>query len=151
MIGTNPLANCTLFTTDTGTTLTSIKMETTGMSFTPATGNVPLGGTLQLNLALAGSVTPTGTSVAVEPDAATYTVAATHTSGSTTTPVELNSRTYVSPDGILHVQKSGDLSVGDKIVVTAKTAYVNPSDSKATDYTATFTATVTAAEEEPAK
>ena len=151
MIGTNPFANCVLFTTDTGTTLTSIKMETTGMSFTPATGNVPLGGTLQLNLALAGTVTPTGTPVAVEPDAATYTVAATHTAGSTTTPVELNSRTYVSSDGILHVQKSGNLVVGDKIVVTAKTAYVNPSDSKATDYTATFTATVTAAEEETAK
>ena len=121
------------------------------MSFTPATGDVPLGGTLQLNLALAGSVTPTGTPVAVEPDAATYTVAATHTADSTTTPVKLNSRTYISPDGILHVQKSGDLAVGDKIVVTAKTAYVNPSDSKVTDYTATFTATVTAAEKKSAK
>lgn len=155
MIGMNPAANCVLYTTGTATTIPTISMATTGMSITPGAANVSLGGSIKLGLALTGSVTPTGTPtgtpVAVEPDAATYTVAATHTAGSTTTPVELNSRTYVSSDGILHVQKSGNLVVGDKIVVTAKTAYVNPSDSKATDYTATFTGTVVAAEEETAK
>ena len=151
MIGMNPAANCILYTTDTGTTIPTIKMAATGMTITPKAANVPLGGSIKLNLALTGSVTPTGTPVAVEPDAATYTVAATHTEGSTTTPVTLNSRTRVTPDGVLHVQRGGNLAVGDKIVVTAKTTYVNPSDSKATNYTATFTATVTAAEEETAK
>lgn len=151
MIGMNPAANCVLYTTDTATTIPTIKMAATGMTITPQAANVPLGGSIKLDLALTGSVTPTGTPVALEPDAATYTVAATHTGGSTTTPVTLNSRTRVTPDGVLHVQRGGNLAVGDKIVVTATTAYKNPSASGETNYTATFTGTVVAAEEETAK
>jgi len=151
MIGMNPAANCVLYTTDTATTIPTIKMTATGMTITPQAASVPLGGSIKLNLALTGSVTPTGTPVALEPDAATYTVAATRTEGSTTTPVTLNSRTRVTPDGVLHVQRGGNLAVGDKIVVTATTAYKNPSASGETNYTATFTATVVAAEEETAK
>ena len=52
---------------------------------------------------------------------------------------------------MLHVQRGGNLAVGDKIVVTATTAYENPSASGETNYTATFTGTVVAAEEETAK
>lgn len=151
MIGMNPAANCVLYTTDTATTIPTIKMAATGMTITPKAANVPLGGSIKLDLALTGSVTPTGTPIALEPDAATYTVAATHTEGSTTTPVTLNSRTRVTPDGVLHVQRGGNLAVGDKIVVTATTAYKNPSASGETNYTATFTGTVVAAEEETAK
>lgn len=151
MIGMNPAANCVLYTTDEATTIPTIKMTTTGMTITPNAANVPLGGSIKLNLALTGSVTPTGTPVAVEPDAATYTVSATHTESNTTTPVELNSRTRVTPDGVLHVQRGGNLAAGDKIVVTATTAYKNPSASGKTNYTATFTGTVVAAEEETAK
>lgn len=151
MIGMNPAANCILYTTDEGTNVQNIKMTTTGMSFTPNTGNVPLGGEFKLNLALQGNVTPTGTPVAVEPSAATYTVAATRAAESGTTPVALNERTRVTPDGVLHVQKGGKLAVGDTITVTAETAYSNPSENGKTNYTATFTATVTAAEVETAK
>ena len=43
------------------------------------------------------------------------------------------------------------LAVGDKIIVTAATAYENPSASGKTNYTATFTGTVVAAEVETAK
>ena len=148
MIGMNPAANCVLYTTDTATTIPTIKMAATGMTITPKTANVPLGGSIKLNLELSGTVTPTGTPVAVEPDAATYTVAATRG----TTPVELNARTRVTPDGVLHLQKSGNLAAGDKVTVTASTAYVNPSDDTTqTDYTATFTATVAEPEAETAK
>lgn len=147
MIGMNPAANCILYTTDEGTGINTIKMAPTGMSFTPATGNVPLGGELQLNLALDGSVTPTGTSVAVEPDAATYTVAASNASGA----VALNTRTRVTPDGILHVQSGGKLAAGDTITVTAETAYANPSSNEEANYSATFTATVTAPVKKGAK
>lgn len=147
MIGMNPAANCILYTTDEGTGIPTITMDTTGMSFTPTSGNVPLGSTLKLNLALDGSVTPEGTPVAVEPDAATYTVAASNGSGA----VALNGRTRVTSDGVLHVQKGGNLAVGDTITVTASTAYVNPSSNTEANYTATFTATVTAAEVETAK
>lgn len=147
MIGMNPAANCVLYTTDTGTTIPTITMTTKGLDFVPTSGNVPLGGSLKLNLQLQGSVTPDGTPVAVEPDAATYVVTASNSSGA----VALNSRTRVTPDGVLHVQRGGNLAVGDKIVVTASTAYVNPSSNTEANYTATFTATVTAAEEETAK
>ena len=142
MIGMNPAANCILYTTDEATTIPTIKMATTGMTITPNAANVPLGGSIKLNLALTGSVTPTGTPIAVEPDAATYTVSATHTESDTTTSVALNNRTRVTPDGVLHVQRGGNLAVGDKIIVTAATAYKNPSASDETNYTATFTATV---------
>ena len=151
MIGMNPAANCVLYTTDEATTIPTIKMATTGMTIMPSAANVPLGGSIKLNLALTGSVTPTGTPVAVEPDAATYTVAASRSNDSTTTPVTLNSRTHVTPDGVLHVQRGGNLAVGDKIIVTAATAYKNPSAPDETNYTATFTATVVAAKEETAK
>lgn len=147
MIGMNPAANCILYTTDNGTSIPVIAMTTTGMSFTPTSGNVPLGGTLKLNLTLDGSVTPEGTPVAVEPDAATYTVTASNSNGA----VALNSRTRVTSDGVLHVQKGDNLAVGDTITVTASTAYVNPSSNTEANYTATFTATVTAAEVETAK
>lgn len=148
MIGMNPAANCVLYTTDTATTIPTIKMAATGMTITPATATVPLGGSVKLNLSLTGTVTPTGAPVAVEPSAATYTVAATRG----TTPVELNTRTRVTSDGVLHLQKTGNLAAGDKVTVTASTAYVNPSDnSVSTDYTATFTATVAEPETETAK
>lgn len=147
MIGMNPAANCVLYTTDEGTSIPTITMTTTGMSFTPISGNVPLGGTLKLNLTLNGNVTPGGTPVAVEPDAATYTVAASNGSGA----VALNCRTRVTSDGVLHVQRGGNLAVGDTITVTASTAYVDPSSKTEANYTATFTATVTAAEVETAK
>lgn len=148
MIGMNPLANCILYTTDKGTIMDTIKVTATGMSFTPTTGNVALGGSLKLNLALDGSVAPTGTSVAVEPDAAVYTVAATTSDGAA---VALNAKTYVSDDGVLHVQKTGKLKVGDTITVTAESAYANPSSASETNYTATFTATVVNAVVKPAK
>lgn len=148
MIGMNPAANCILYTTDEGTSLDTVKVTTIGMKFAPATGTVALGGSVKTNLELEGSVTPTGTSIAVEPDAATYTVAAVDASGAA---VALNARTRVTPDGVLHVQKSGNLKAGDTITVTAETAYVNPSDSTEANYTATFTATVTDATAEVAK
>lgn len=151
MVGMNPAANCVLYTTDEGTSIQTVTMATTGLAFTPNTGTVALGGELQLNLELQGTVSPTGTSIAVEPDAATYTVAASRTADSTTTPVELNARTRVTSDGVLHVQKAGNLQAGDTITVTATTAYANPSASGTTDYTATFTATVAAATTEGAK
>lgn len=151
MIGMNPAANCILYTTDEATTIPAIKMTTNGMTITTDSTDVPLGGSVKLNLALTGTVTPTDAPVAVEPNAATYTVAATHTENETTTPVALNSRTRVTPDGVLHVQRGGNLAVGDKIVVTATTAYKNPSASDNTNYTATFTGTVIAAKVETAK
>lgn len=138
MIGFNPAANCVLFTTDTGTSLPTITVAPTGMSFVEDKVNATAGGEVQLALQLEGTVTGTNPDglIAVEPDAAIFNVS-TKVEG-----LALNSRTYVDSYGVLHVQKS-DVKAGDTLTVTAKSAYINPSGSTTT-YTATATVTIVA-------
>lgn len=145
MIGFNPAANCVLFTTETGTSVPTITMTPSGMSFSEEAVNVEAGGEVQLHVNLEGSVTgnnPNGL-IAVEPDAALFSVS------SAVEGLELNSKTYVDAYGVLHVQKSG-VKVGDTLTVTAKSAYINPSGTT-TVYTATTTATIVAATDNGAK
>lgn len=139
MLGVNPAANCVLYTTDAGTTIPTITVAATGLEFTTATGTVEAGGTLDLSgyLKLDGSVTPDGTDIEVKPSAAVYELAATRDGSA----IQLNTRTYVGNDGVLHVQGTG-IESGDVITVTAKTCYTNPSSNVKADYSATFTATV---------
>lgn len=140
MIGFNPAANCVLFSTDTNTAIDTITMAPSGIQFTPDSGNVEAGGTIETHIFLQGTVTSAASGdtdpIAVEPDAATYTVTAVD---SNSHPVALNSRTYVDAYGVLHVQKS--VEAGTVITVTAKAAYINPSGAT-TSYTDDFTATV---------
>lgn len=145
MIGFNPAANCVLFTTDDATTVPTITVAPTGMAFAEDAVNVTMGGTVQLNLNLTGTVTGDNEDglIAVEPDAALYNVSTTDTG------VELNTKTYVDAYGVLHVQKSG-LKVGNTVTVTAKSAYINPSGAT-TVYTATATATIVASTGDGAK
>ena len=141
MIGVNPAANCVLFTTDSGTTIPTVTVTPSGLSFTPNTGTIAPGGTLKTKLVLAGTVADDDTGmIAVEPDAGLYSVVATREEDGDTVAVELNSRTYVDDSGVLHAQKSG-LEAGDVLTVTATSVYINPSGATTT-YTATFTATV---------
>lgn len=150
MIGVNPAANCVLFTTDTATTVPTVTMAVTGAQFSPATGNIEIGGKLQTTFQLVGTVTGDASGkIAVEPDAATYEVSAARTVEDATEAVALNSRTYVDSYGVLHLQKTG-VAVGDVITVTATAAYTNPSGSTS-EYTAAFTATVIAATAQGAK
>lgn len=138
MIGVNPAANCVLFSTDSDTAVPTVTMTPSALAFSPDTGTVSPGGTLQLNLAFTGTVTGDSLGIiGVEPDAATFEVSAATAGG---TAISLNSRTYVDNYGVLHVQKTG-LSATDVITVTATAAYVNPSGSTST-YTDTFAATV---------
>ncbi len=142
LIGINPAANCALFTTEENTVIPTVTMTPSGMSFSPDTGNVAPGGEIQLKLNLTGTVTGDSEEViGVEPDSALFSIAGTHTiEDTTTTPIALNSRTYVDSYGVLHVQKSG-LETGDVLTVTAKSSYINPSGSTSV-YTDTFTATI---------
>lgn len=143
MIGVNPAANCVLFTTDENTVIPTIEMSTTGLRFNPATYEVEIGKTVKLNIELQGSVTGQNNGrIAVEPDAAIYTVGAVRSGESGAVPVALNVRTYVDNAGVLHTQKTG-LQVGDVITVTGTSVYTNPSGDTET-YTATATVTVTA-------
>lgn len=141
MIGFNPAANCVLFTTDAQTVIPTITVAPTGLTFEESATTAPIGGEKQLKLNLEGTVTgDTDGAIAVEPDAALFTVAAVRGKDA----VPLNTRTYVDAYGVLHIQKS-DVQAGDVITVTAKSAYINPSGAT-TSFTATCAVTLTAAE-----
>ena len=149
-VGCNPAAPVCMFTTEEATTIPTVKMTTSGLAFSPSTYNVELGKTVKLNIELQGTVTGSNDGkIAVEPDAATYTVGAIRTVEDETVPVALNGRTYVDNHGILHTQKTG-LQVGDIITVTATNVYTNPSGETPV-YTATATVTVIAPVENGAK
>lgn len=138
----SPFVPAILFTTGEGTQTRTVTQKVTGLSVTPEETTVEPGKSVRLTVKLEGTVTPASPdgSVLVAPDAATYTVKASRTSGEATTPVELNSRTRVDNYGVLHVQKGG-LTKGDSITVTATSTYRNPSGAT-TPYTATATVTV---------
>ena len=140
LIGVNPAALACAFTTGAATTIPTITETVTGIVFSPDTGNIEPGGTLQTYITLAGSLAasdsgPTGV-IGVEPDAATYTLSAVDDQNAA---FDLNSRTYVDSYGVLHCQKS--IPVGSVITITAKATYINPSGSTSS-YTDTFAATV---------
>lgn len=138
MIGVNPAANCVLFSTDDNTAIPTITMAVNGATLAPADGNanVEIGGSKQLKFTLTGDVTGGNSSrIAVEPDAATYSVSATDAESENA--VSLNTRTYVDNYGILHLQKTG-LAASDLVTVEAVAAYVNPSGA-----TSEFKASVT--------
>ena len=138
LIGVNPAANCVLFSTEANTSIPTVTVAPSGLSFTPDSATIAAGDSIKLNLALAGSVSNDSAGlIGVEPDAATFTVAAVDSDSHAKA---LNSRTYVDSYGVLHTQKTG-LASGDVITVTATAAYVNPSGSTSS-YTATFTATI---------
>lgn len=148
-VGANPAAPVCCFSTDENTVIPTISMSITGATLVAADGveEVEIGGKKQLKFALAGTVTGGDGAVSVEPDAATYTVAAMNADADASVP--LNSRTYVDDYGILHVQRSG-LTAGDVITVTANSAYVNPSGAT-TEYEAVLALEVQDATENGAK
>lgn len=138
MIGVNPCANCVLFSTNAGTNIPTISVTPSALTFTPDTGNVLPGGELQTKLAFTGSVSGDSEGlIGVEPDAATYVLAADRSG----TAIPLNSRTYVDDYGVLHVQKTG-LETGDEITITATATYIDPSGITTGPFTDDFTATI---------
>lgn len=140
LLGVNPAANCVLFSTDANTAIPTITMTPSGIEFSPDTGNIEIGGTLDTHIFLRGSLSASsgGTGViGIEPDAATYELSAVDDSNNA---MSLKSTTYVDAYGILHCQKTG-INAGSVITITATAAYDNPSGSTTT-YTDTFTATV---------
>ena len=145
IVSASPFVPAILFTTDAGTEIPTVTQTVTGLQLTAAPETVKPGETVQLTSTIQGSLSPDDNDeLAVSPDAATWSVAATRTTGEspdqTTTAVPLNSRTYVDKYGVLHVQKS-KLQTGDVITVTATSTYINPSGAT-TEYTATATVTV---------
>lgn len=140
LLGVNPAANCVLFSTDANTAIPTITMIPSGIEFSPDTGNIEIGGTLDTHIFLRGSLSSTDGNtgvIGIEPDAATYELSAVDDNNAA---LQLKSTTYVDSYGILHCQKTG-ITAGSVITITATASYVNPSGSTST-YTDTFTATV---------
>ena len=137
-VGANPAAPVCCFSTDANTVIPTITVTPSAFTFTPDSATVNPGDDVQLHYALTGSVSgDTEGLIGVEPDSATFTVAAVDSNNA---PVALNSRTYVDDFGVLHIQKTG-LSSGDVLTVTAVAAYTNPSGSTST-FTDDFVATI---------
>lgn len=126
IISASPFVPAILFTTGTGTVANSIEIEPTGIELTADAEYALRGGTLQLHTALEGTVDPGGEGIALAPNAATFHIELSEDSSG-----ELNSRTRVDRNGVLHIQRSGleDTAV---IVITATSTYVNPSGETTT-------------------
>lgn len=136
----NPYVPAVLYTTDAASLIPETEMSPSGLSIDPSTTNADLGDVITLTATLAGTVDPeTGTAVTVAPNACTYAITLTAAEGNTDTSA-LNSRTRVDEYGRLHIQRTG-LDTGDKITVTAKSTYINPTGSTSA-YTATSTVTI---------
>ena len=153
MIGVNPVANCVLYSTDANTqTVPTITIAPTALSFRfnnfnfsePFTMPFAPGGVIQLpDLMLIGTVDSidcnTDDNVYMKPKSATYTVTAELIDSSgdnpVTTPIALNTRTYVDKYGFLHLQKSGwpiidpddYVTKSIHLTITATSTYTNPS------------------------
>lgn len=140
VVSASPFVPAILYTLDEGTDVDAATQSVTGITLGSASNTVDAGGTVQLNVQLAGSISPTTEGVKVAPDSATFEVAAQIGSGDDATPVVLNSRTYVDRNFVLHVQKSG-IESGTVITVKATATYINPSGSTST-YQATKAVTV---------
>lgn len=115
--GVSPFTPCALFTTDAGTSIKVVTQTVTGLNMEVSAVNNNLA---TITLDLQGNVNPTGTAITVKPDSATYELTAKRGAD----PLALDINTYVSDDGVLHIQK--DLKTGDVITIKATATYVNP-------------------------
>ena len=134
----SPFVPAVMFTTDADTSVLTVKQAVTGMNATIDNAKPVAGGTAQITIKLVGTLTPEADGIEVAPNAATYDVTVSRTSGSTTTPVNSPS-TRVDEYGVLHVSKN--LKTGDVITIACTSTYVNPSGATTT-YTKNVTATV---------
>lgn len=141
IISASPFVPAILFTVGgDGTTVPTVKQTVTGITLTGA-DTAEAGENVQLTVNLTGTLAPVHDGVAVEPDAATFSVAATD-GGETPKVVELDPMsTYVDKFALLHL--ADDLPAGTVVTVTATSAYVNPS-AATTHYTASHAVTVAA-------
>lgn len=141
IVSASPFVPAIMFTVGgDGTTVPTVKQAVTGITLTGAS-TAEAGEDVQLTVNLMGSLAPVHEGVAVEPDAATFAVAATDGSDEPKA-VELDPMsTYVDKFAVLHL--ADDLPAGTVVTVTATSAYVNPSAATA-HYTDAHVVTITA-------
>lgn len=135
----SPFVPAILYIDGAETTINVVKQEITDFELIIGDGNDPTvepGGEIQTHIVLDGTLKESagldvlnpysGDKFELSPEAAIYDLNAYVVEDDLTTPVQLNSRTYVDRFGVLHVQKS-NIPDGTIITVSAKLAYVNPS------------------------
>lgn len=136
VLSTSPFAPIVAWGTRAAGTDNIVTVTPNGVTITPASTKVKAGGTVALDVNLTGDITPATDGVEVKPDSVTWVVTAVDAKGAS---VELNSRTRVTSDNVLHVQAS--LAAGTVITLTGTSTWVNPSGDT-TKYVATATVTV---------
>lgn len=141
IVSASPFVPAIMFTVGgDGTTIPTVKQIVEGIELTGAS-TAEAGEDVQLTVNLTGTLAPVHEGVAVEPDAATFAVAATDGSDERKA-VELDPMsTYVDKFAVLHL--ADDLPAGTMVTVTATSAYVNPS-AATTRYTDTHVVTIAA-------
>lgn len=136
ILSTSPFAPIVCWGTREAGTQEVITVTTDGVKITPETTTVDAGGTVQFDVNLTGSISKENAGVEVKPDSVIWDISAADSTGKA---VSLNTRTYITSDNVLHVQRT--LASGTVLTCTGTSTYVNPSGETA-KYTASATVTV---------
>lgn len=141
ILSTSPFAPIVCFGTRAATVNATVTQTVTGVEITPKSGAVvEAGGELQLGVNLLGTVDKEGVGVEVKPNAVVWSIAGKASSDESAAAIELNTRTRIDDDAILHVQKTG-VSAGNVLTITGTAVYINPSGDTE-QFSATITVTV---------
>lgn len=131
----SPFVPAIMFTTDEGTSVTTVKQTVTGVKVEVDNASPDAGSTVQITSTLQGSLDAEGYNVKVAPDASTYEVSIVDATGKAVN----SSKTFVDEYAVLHVAKT--LKTGTVITITGTSTYTNPSGATS-EYTDTATVTV---------
>ena len=132
----SPFVPAIMFTTETGTSVTTVTQSLTGITLSVDNATPAAGSVVQLTATLAGSITPAAEGIELAPDACVFSLSAKDKEGNA---VQLPSTTRVDEYAKLHLSKT--LASGTVVTVSAKSTYVNPS-GKTTSLTATKSVTI---------
>lgn len=138
-VSASPFVPAILFTTEQGTTVSTVTQSVTGINITASPTSVKPGGTTKLTVSLVGTVDANDEGIVLAPEAVTWNVSAL-TAATDGEPIQLSERTYVDRLGVLHVQAE-DLEATNILNVTGTSSYVNPS-VKPVAYTKTIQVTI---------
>lgn len=133
ILSTSPFAPIVCWGTREVTAGSIITQDTTGVKLTAESTTIEVGGTVQLDVELQGTITPEAKGVEVKPNSVKWSVAAVDADNK---PIELKKTTRVDDNYVLHLQRTG-IDAGAKVTVTGESAYINPSGE-----TQHFTSTV---------
>lgn len=134
----SPFMNAVLFTTEDATNPATVVVTPTSFELTVSADEAAAGSKdVKVTGKISGTVVGDSDVVEVLPDSFVYTLNAVDSDDD---PVQLNSRTYIDRDGILHIQKS--LEVGTVITITATSTYKNPSGADVSGLVDTATVTI---------